>query len=147
MISTVKTTWCLNENNRHTFKKNMKKCKYIWLIKHFYYHILSLCFVRLCMGFCACCAENQICLNACMLKAASNNHSALLWFSLWASKRDLQLGCCKLTFSEKRLRSSSVFLVMEFQYSYQCNAEGIVQSYAQATCQPCFGICLYRLMM
>lgn len=147
VISTVKITLQLNENNRHTFKKRTKKCKYIWLIKHFYYHILSLCFIlTLCMEFCVCYAENQIGLNTCALKAAPNNHSAFLWFSLWAYKRCLQLGCCNRICSEKRVRSSSVFLLSGTQYFYWCNAEGTVQSYDQVILQPCFGVCLYRFI-
>lgn len=52
MISTVKITSCVNENASHTFKKKTKTCKYIWLIKHFYYHIQSLVFIlRLCWNF------------------------------------------------------------------------------------------------
>lgn len=147
MIPTVKVTLQLNENNRHTFKKRTKKCKYIWLIKHFYYHILSLSFIlTLCMEFCACYAENQIGLNACALKAASNHHSAFLWFSLWAYKRCLQLRCCNLVCSEKRVRSSSVFFLSGPQYSYWHNTEGAVQPPDQEIPQPCFGVCLYRFI-
>lgn len=98
------------------------------------------------MEFCACYAENQIGLNACALKAASNHHSAFLWFSLRAYKRCLQLRCCNLVCSEKRVRSSSVFFLSGPQYSYWHNTEGAVQPPDQEIPQPCFGVCLYRFI-